>query len=67
MVAPTAHPAAFHPLAYTLDALLPIVDLGQQSAWQPQGAALYWSWALIGGVGADHSRRAGLTGILKRN
>ena len=68
MVAATAHPAAFHPLAYTLDVLLPIVDLGQQSAWQPQGAALYWSWALIGaGWVLTTAVVAGLTGILKRN
>jgi hypothetical protein len=32
---------AFHALAYTLDVLLPIADLGRQKAWQPSGAAMY--------------------------
>jgi hypothetical protein len=49
-VAPKARRAGplFHPIAYTLDVLLPIVDLGQQNAWLPKGAALYWTWALTG-------------------
>jgi hypothetical protein len=61
-------PPAFHPVAYTLDVLLPIVDLGQQKAWTPQGSALYWSWALIAaGWVLTTAVVAGLTGILKRD
>jgi hypothetical protein len=38
---------AFHAFAYTLDLILPVIDLGQRKAWQPEGPAIYWSWALI--------------------
>ena len=48
--------------------MLPIVSLGQKNAWQPQGSALYWSWALTGaGWVLTTAVVAGLTGILKRN
>jgi hypothetical protein len=73
-----AHPASmlpakqpsppFHAVVYTLDVLLPIVDLGQQSAWLPQGTALRWSWVLIGtGWVLTTAVVAGLAGILKRD
>ncbi|GAA2580989.1 hypothetical protein GCM10010411_11940 [Actinomadura fulvescens] len=59
---------AFHAFAYTLDVLLPIVDLGQQKAWNPGGAAVYWSWALIAaGWILTTAVVAGLTGIIKRD
>jgi hypothetical protein len=59
---------AFHPVAYTLDTLLPIVDLGQQRAWTPIGWALYWSWVLIGaGWVLTTAVVAGLSGIFKRD
>jgi hypothetical protein len=32
---------AFHPVAYTLDLLVPIVDLGQRKTWTSHGSALY--------------------------
>jgi hypothetical protein len=64
----STHPPAFHALAYTLDVLVPIVNLGQQNAWQPQDSALYWSWALTGaGWVLTTAVVAGLTGILKRD
>ena len=48
--------------------MLPIVNLGQKNAWQPQGAALYWSWALTGaGWVLTTAVVAGLAGILKRD
>jgi hypothetical protein len=57
---------AFHALAYTLDVLVPIVDLGQQNAWQPQGAAMYWSWAFMGaGWVLTTAVAAGLTGLAR--
>jgi hypothetical protein len=69
MIALRARPPAFHPVAYTVDLVLPVIDLGQKSAWQPQGSALlYWSWALTGaGWVLTAAAVAGLTGILKRD
>ncbi|MFJ8804431.1 hypothetical protein [Streptomyces sp. NPDC102487] len=59
---------AFHPIAYTLDVLLPIVDLRQQTAWLPVGSALYCSWLLSGaGWVLTTAVVAGLSGVLKRN
>lgn len=59
---------AFHPIAYTLDVLVPIVDLGQQKAWLPTGSALYCSWLLSGaGWVLTTAVAAGLSGVLKRN
>lgn len=67
MIATSSNPPPFHPFAYTADVTLPIVNLGQKSAWEPQGAALYWSWALTGaGWVLTTAAVAGLTGILKR-
>jgi hypothetical protein len=64
----STHPGAFDPLAYTLNVLVPIVNLGRQNAWQAQGSALYWSWALTGaGWVLTTVVVAGLTGILKRD
>lgn len=68
MIAIRVHPPTFNPLAYTLDVLLPIVDLGQKSAWQPQGPTLYWSWALtLAGWVLTTAVVAGLAGVLKRD
>ncbi|MFI0446758.1 hypothetical protein [Actinomadura sp. 6N118] len=59
---------AFHAFAYTLDVLLPIVDLGQQKAWNPEGTVVYWSWTLIAaGWILTTAVVAGLTGIIKRD
>jgi hypothetical protein len=64
----STHPGAFDPLAYTLDVLVPVVNLGRQNAWQPQGPALYWSWVMTGaGWVLTTTVVAGLTGILKRD
>jgi hypothetical protein len=51
-----AHPAhmhqaaagapAFNAVVYTLDVLLPFLNLGQQQAWIPQGWALMGLWVL---------------------
>ena len=65
---PSSNAPAFHPVAYTLDVLLPIVDLGQDKAWTPHGWALYWSWSLIAvGWVLTTAVVAGLTGIFKRD
>lgn len=61
------HQETFSPFGYTLDVLLPIVDLGQKSSWTPLGYAMYWSWALtlVGWVLVT-AAVAGLTSVLKR-
>jgi hypothetical protein len=35
----------FHPVAYALDLILPILDLGQQSSFIPVGATQWLAWA----------------------
>jgi hypothetical protein len=63
-----ANAPAFSAVGYTLDVLLPIVDLGQQKAWAPQGAAMYFSWVLIAaGWVLTTAVVAGLTGVIKRD
>jgi len=58
----------FHAIAYALDALLPIVDLGQQRAWLAHGAALIATWVLvIAGWILVTTVIAGLTNALKRD
>jgi hypothetical protein len=37
----------FNPVVYTLDLLLPVVDLGQKHAWNPAGADQWLSYLLI--------------------
>ena len=32
----------FHSWLYSIDAVLPVIDLGQESAWAPTGAAQVW-------------------------
>ena len=39
----------FNPVVYTLDLLLPIVDLGQQSAFNPAGPEQWFSYLLVAG------------------
>jgi len=65
----TKQPAPpFNGVGYTADVLIPIINLGEQDAWQPRGSALYWSWVLAGaGWVLTTAVVAGLTGILKRN
>lgn len=59
---------SFHPVAYTLDPLIPVIDLGQKKGWTPSGWALYWSWGLIAaGWVLTTAAVAGLTGIFKRD
>lgn len=37
----------FHPFVYALDLLLPVVDFGQEDAFDPHGAARWLAYALI--------------------
>jgi hypothetical protein len=68
MTATTIHPPRFNAFGYTVDTTVPIINLGQREAWQPQGTALYLSWALTGaGWILTTAAVAGLTGVLKRD
>ena len=59
---------SFQPIIYALDVMLPIVNLGQQQAWIPQGPALACSWLLTGtGWILTTAVVAGLTNALKRD
>jgi len=61
-------PPRFHPVAYTLDTVLPIIDLGQQRAWVAQGVAMYASWLFIAaGWVLTSAVVAAVTGVLKRD
>lgn len=61
-------PPEFHPVAYTLDTMLPIIDLGQQRTWAAQGVTMYTSWLFIGaGWVLTSAVVAGVTGVLKRS
>jgi hypothetical protein len=57
----------FNPLVYTLDVLLPIVNLGQEGGWVPHrlAAVCFWVLTLAGWV-LTTAVVAGLTGVLKR-
>jgi hypothetical protein len=68
MMAIRHNPMAFNAPLYSLDVLLPIVDLGQQDSWQPTGIVLYVYWALIilGWI-LTSAFVAGITGIFKRD
>lgn len=58
---------AFQPVGYTLDVLVPIIDLGQKKAWYPQGDAQVWSWLFTGaGWVLTTAVVAGVTTALKR-
>jgi hypothetical protein len=41
-----AHSPHFNPVAYTIDLLLPVVNLGQKGAYNPSGAEQWLSYAL---------------------
>ena len=38
---------AFQPVAYSLDLILPILDLGQERAFTPVGPARWVAWAAV--------------------
>ncbi|SNS48931.1 oxidoreductase [Actinomadura mexicana] len=64
--APSKAPV-FNAAAYSLDVLLPVLDLGQEKAWIPHGPAQYWSWMLsVAGWVLTTAVVAGMTGAFKR-
>jgi hypothetical protein len=59
---------SFQPAMYSLDTLLPVVDLHQQDYWIPQGLAQWWAWvSILAGWVLTTAVVAALTGILKRD
>jgi len=44
---PSESTPSFQPAIYSLDTLLPVVDLRQQDYWIPQGIAQWWAWVSI--------------------
>jgi hypothetical protein len=62
-----AHPS-FHGAVYSLDTLLPVVDLHQQDVWIPHGWVQWWAWAsILAGWVLTTAVVAALTGLLKRD
>ena len=58
----------FNAFIYTLDLLLPIIDFGQQSAWNPAGTEQWLAYLLIvAGWLLATSVAAGITRVLTRN
>ena len=57
-----------NPFIYALDSVLPIIDLGEQKAWIPQGAALTAEWLLTcaGWILTTTAVVAGVTNALNR-
>ncbi|WP_344412640.1 hypothetical protein [Amycolatopsis minnesotensis] len=63
-----ANPPSLNRVAYTLDVLLPVIDLGQDKAWVAGGVAQVWAWALTAsGWLLTTTVVAGLTNALKRD
>jgi hypothetical protein len=61
------HPG-FHGAIYSLDTLLPVVDLRQQAVWIPAGGVQWWAWAsIVAGWVLTTAVVAALTGLLKRD
>lgn len=65
---PSADLPAFQPAIYALDALLPIIDLGQQGGRTPTGFAQWWLWiSIIAGWVLTTAIVAALSGLLRRS
>ncbi|MFF4141456.1 membrane-associated oxidoreductase [Streptomyces sp. NPDC001698] len=62
----TRHPV-FSPVIYSLDLLLPVIDFGQQRAFQPTGPTQWFAWLLIGaGWLLATALATGITRVLSR-
>jgi hypothetical protein len=60
------HPL-FQPAVYSLDVLLPVVDLKQEAVWIPRGTARLWAWcSVLVGWALTTVVISALSGILKR-
>jgi hypothetical protein len=67
MVPASASVPAFQPVAYTVDVLVPILDLNQKRSWYPQGLASWCAWLFTGaGWVLTAAVVAGITNTFKR-
>jgi hypothetical protein len=61
------HPG-FQPFVFTLDLMLPIVNLGQKAYWQPAGPVRWFGWLLVlVGWGLTTAVVAGVTRLFNRS
>ena len=58
---------AFEPLSYTLDLILPVINLHQRDAWVAQGPAQWGVVLTVAGWVLATAALAALTGLLKRD
>jgi hypothetical protein len=59
---------AFQPWVYSLDVLLPVVNLHQEEFWIPEGVARWWAWfSILAGWLLTTVVIAALSGLLKRD
>jgi hypothetical protein len=59
---------SYHGAIYSLDTLLPVVDLRQQAVWTPHGGVQWWaSVSILAGWVLTTAVVAALTGLLKRD
>jgi hypothetical protein len=64
---PIAEIPAFQPLLYSVDLVLPIVDLGQHDAWIAEGPAQLGVFLTLAGWVLATAAVAALTGLLKKD
>lgn len=64
---PIAEIPAFQPLLYSVDLVLPIVDLGQHDAWLAEGPAQLGVFLTLAGWVLATAAVAALTGLLKKD
>jgi hypothetical protein len=58
----------FAPWLYSIDSVLPVINLGQEGAWAPTGAAQYWyAFSVLAGWVLGTALIAALTAILGRD
>jgi hypothetical protein len=67
-ITPTRQPSGtFNPYAYAAEALIPVLNLGQRSAWQLSGTVAYFSWLLtVAGWVLTTAVVAGLSRVFRR-
>jgi hypothetical protein len=61
------HPPGFQPLLYAVDVTIPVIDLGQQQAWVPEGTTRWMTLALsVAGYALATAVLAAAAGLLRR-
>jgi hypothetical protein len=59
---------AFQPWIYSLDVLLPVVNLHQEEFWIPQGVARWWAWfSILAGWLLTTVVVAAISGLLRKD